>query len=38
MNGTLIKAKAISKSDLDIFRIVDTPEQAISIIKKTGVI
>ena len=38
MNKTLIKARAISKSDLDIFSVVDTPEEALSIIKKTVVL
>ena len=38
LNDTLIKAKAISKSDLEIFNLVDSPEEAISIIKKTVVI
>ncbi len=38
MNKTLIKARAISKSDLDIFSVVDTPEEALSIIKKTVVV
>jgi len=38
LKDTLIKAKAISKSDLDIFSLVDTPEEALSIIKKTVVI
>lgn len=38
MNKTLIKARVISKSDLDIFSVVDTPEEALSIIKKTVVL
>lgn len=38
MNNTLMKAKAISKSDLDIFSVVDTPEEALGIIKKTVVV
>jgi len=32
---TLIKEKSISKSDLELFSLVDTPEEAVSIIKKT---
>ena len=31
---TLIKEKYISKSDLDLLRLVDTPEEAVDIIKK----
>ena len=31
---TLIKEKHISKSDLDLLRLVDTPEEAVDIIKK----
>ncbi len=38
MQDTLLKAKAISESDLDIFSVVDTPEEAISIIKKMVVV
>jgi len=38
LSKTLIKARAISKSDLDIFSVVDTPEEALSIIKKTVVV
>ena len=38
MNNTLVKAKAISESDLDIFSVVDTPEEALGIIKKTVVV
>ena len=38
MKDTLLKAKAISESDLDIFSVVDTPEEAISIIKKMVVV
>lgn len=37
MKGTLIKENAISKADLDIFYVVDDPEEAVSIIKR-GVI
>ena len=32
---TLIKKKHISKSDIDLLRLVDTPEEAVDIIKKT---
>jgi len=35
---TLIKEKSISKSDLDLLSLVDTPEEAVSIIKKTVII
>ena len=35
---TLIKEKSISKSDFELFSLVDTPEEAISIIKKTVII
>jgi len=35
---TLIKQKSISKSDLDLLSLVDTPEEAVSIIKKTVII
>jgi len=38
LNDALLKGGAISESDLDIFRVVDTPEEAISIIKKMVVI
>jgi uncharacterized protein (TIGR00730 family) len=34
----LLKHHAISESDLDIFTLVDTPEEAVHIIKKTVVI
>lgn len=34
----LVKEKSVSKSDLDIFRVVDTPEEAVRIIKRTVVI
>jgi hypothetical protein len=34
MKETLLKAKSISSSDLDIFHIVDKPEEAVSIIKR----
>ena len=35
---TLIKARTISESDFDIFNIVDTPEEAIAIIKRRVVV
>ncbi len=35
---TLIKEKVISKSDLDIFSVVDTPEEAIGIIKRRVIV
>ena len=35
---TLIKEKSISQSDLDLLRLVDTPDEAISIIKKTVIV
>lgn len=38
MKDTLLKSKAISESDLDIFTLVDTPEEAVQIIKKTVVV
>ena len=38
MKGALLKAGAISESDLDIFSVVDTPEEAMSIIKKMVVV
>jgi uncharacterized protein (TIGR00730 family) len=38
LNQTLLKRKAISESDLDIFSVVDTPEEAINIIKKMVVL
>jgi uncharacterized protein (TIGR00730 family) len=34
MKGTMVKAKTISEKDLDIFSLVDTPEEAVDIIKK----
>jgi uncharacterized protein (TIGR00730 family) len=38
LKHTLLKTKAISESDLDIFSVVDTPEEAMSIIKKMVVV
>ena len=35
---TLIKEKSISESDLDLLSLVDTPEEAVSIIKKTVIV
>ena len=34
IRGTLLKERSISESDLDLLSIVDTPEEAISIIKR----
>ena len=34
----LIREKSISKSDLDLLSLVDTPEEAVSIIKKTVIV
>ncbi|MGD2125214.1 MAG: TIGR00730 family Rossman fold protein [Desulfobacteraceae bacterium] len=38
LRGTLIKEKCISTSDLDIFSLVNTPEEAIRIIKRRVVV
>lgn len=38
MKETLLKAKSISSSDLDIFHIVDKPEEAVSIIKRRVIV
>ena len=38
LKESLLKHHAISESDLDIFTLVDTPEEAVQIIKKTVVI
>jgi uncharacterized protein (TIGR00730 family) len=38
IKGTLIKERAISESDLDIITVVDTPEQALRIIKRRVII
>jgi uncharacterized protein (TIGR00730 family) len=35
---TLIKERSISESDLDLLSLVDTPEEAVSIIKKTVIV
>jgi uncharacterized protein (TIGR00730 family) len=36
--GTLIKEKTISETDLEIFRVVDTPEEAVAIIKRRVIV
>ena len=38
IKGTVLKEKNISKSDLDIFRVVDTPEEAVKIIKRRVIV
>lgn len=38
IRDTMIKAKTISPSDLDIFRVVDTPEEAVGIIKRRVIV
>ena len=38
IKNTLIKENTVSKSDFDIFNVVDTPEEAVSIIKRTVVV
>lgn len=38
VKGTLIKEKTISESDLEIFRVVDTPEEAMAIIKRRVIV
>ena len=38
IKGTLIKEKAISESDLDIMTAVDTPEEAVRIIKRRVIV
>ena len=38
IKGTLLKEKAISEEDLDIFQLVDDPMEAVSIIKRSVVI
>jgi uncharacterized protein (TIGR00730 family) len=38
IKGTLIKKRAISESDLDIMTVVDTPEEAVRIIKRRVII
>ena len=38
LKKTLVKEKTISKSDLDLFRVVDTPDEAVAIIKRRVVL
>ena len=38
IKGTLIKEKSISEPDLEIFNLVDTPEEAVGIIKKRVIV
>lgn len=38
IKDVLLKEKTISESDLDIFRIVDSPEEAVAIIKRRVII
>jgi len=38
MQETLIKNKTISKADMEIFNLVDTPEEAVKIIKRTVIV
>lgn len=38
IKATLLKKKAISESDLDIFQVIDDPEEAVAIIKRMVVI
>jgi uncharacterized protein (TIGR00730 family) len=38
IKGTLIKEKTISEPDLEIFRVVDTPEEAMAIIKRRVIV
>ncbi len=38
LKNTLIKRKTISKNDLDIFQVIDTPEEAVEIIKRIVVV
>ena len=38
LKGSMIKEKSISESDLDIFQLVDDPEEAVAIIKRRVVI
>lgn len=38
IKGTLVKEKAIHESELDIFQVVDDPEEAVSIIKRRVII
>jgi len=38
IKGTMLKEKTISESDLDIFNVVDTPEEAVGIIKRRVIV
>ena len=38
LKDTLVREKTISPEDLDIFRIVDSPEEAVAIIKRRVII
>jgi uncharacterized protein (TIGR00730 family) len=38
IKGTMLKEKTISESDLDIFSVVDTPEEAVGIIKRRVIV
>ena len=38
IKGTLLREKSISESDLEIFSLVDSPEEAVSIVKRTVVV
>ena len=38
IKGTMLKEKAISESDLEIFSVVDTPEEAVGIIKRRVIV
>lgn len=38
IKGTLLKKKTISEADLDIFSVVDTPEEAVGIIKRRVIV
>lgn len=38
LKDRVLKEKAISEPDLEIFHVVDTPEEAVSIIRRTVVV
>jgi hypothetical protein len=38
LKKTLVKEKTISEADLDLFRVVDTPGEAVAIIKRRVVL
>jgi uncharacterized protein (TIGR00730 family) len=38
IKGTLVRKKAVSKSDLDIFSVADSPEEAVAIIKRRVIV